>query len=78
MQFGGDRIENVLWCINNVVSPKSIRSVIIPCSTNNIDTSSPDEISVGVVNIARSISHHYPNIEIIVSGLLPTDSYWSV
>ena len=78
MQFGGDRIENVLWRINNVVSPKSIRSVIIPCSTNNIDTSSPDEISVGVVNIARSISHHSPNIEIIVSGLLPTDSYWSV
>ena len=36
--------------------PKSIRSVVIHCGTNNIDTSSSDEISVGVVTIARSIS----------------------
>ena len=77
MQFGGDRIENVLWRINNVVSPKSIRSVIIPCSTNNIDTSSSDEISVGVVTITRSIFHRSPNIEIFVSGLLPRDIHWS-
>ena len=57
--------------------PKSIRSVVIPCVTNNIDTSSSDEKSVGVVTIARSISHHYPNIEITVSGLLPRDIHWS-
>ena len=36
-----------------------------------MDTSSSDEISVGVVTIARSIFHGYPDIEIIVSGLLP-------
>ena len=57
--------------------PKSIRSVVIHCGTNNIDTSSSDEISVGVVTIARSIFHRYPNIEIIVSGLLPRDIHWS-
>ena len=57
--------------------PKSIRSVVIQCVTNNIDTSSSDEKSVGVVTIARSISHRYPNIEITVSGLLPRDIHWS-
>ena len=57
--------------------PKSIRSVGIHCGTNNIDTSSSNEISVGVVTIARSICHCYPNIEIIVSGLLPRDIHWS-
>ena len=62
-----------LWRINDIVLPKSIRSVVIHCGTNNIDTSSSDEISVGVVTIARSISHRYPNIEIIVTGLLPRD-----
>ena len=50
--IGGDRIENILWRINDIVLPKSIRSVVIHCGTNNIDTSSSDEISVGVATIA--------------------------
>ena len=57
--------------------PKSIRSAVIHCGTNNIDTSSSDEISVSVVTIARCIFHRYPNIEIIVNGLLPRDIQWS-
>ena len=75
--IGGDRMQNVLWCIKDIVLPKSIRSVVIHYGTNNIDTSSSDEISAGVVTIARSILHRYPNIEIIVSGLLPRDIHWS-
>ena len=75
--IGGDQIENVLWRINDIVLPKSIRSVVIHCGTNNIDTSSSDEISVGVVTIDRSIFHRYPDIEIIVNGLLPRDIHWS-
>ena len=74
----GGQIEKVLWRINDIVLPKSIRSVIIRCGTNNIDTSSSDEISVDVVTVARSIFHCYPNIEIIVSGLLPRDIHWSM
>ena len=54
LEIGGDRIEKVLWRINDILLPKSIRSVVIYCGTNNIDTSSSDEISVGVVTIARS------------------------
>ena len=57
---------------------KSIRSVVTHCGTNNINTSSSDEISLGVVTIARPISHCYPNIEVIVSGLLPRDIHWSM
>ena len=55
--IGGDRVENVLWRINDIVLPKSIRSVVIHYGANNIDTNSSNEISVGVVTIARSISH---------------------
>ena len=69
--IGGDRIENVLLRNNDIVLPKSIRSVVIHCSTNNIDTSSSDKISLGIFTIARSISHRYPDIEVFVSGLLP-------
>ena len=53
----GDRVENVLGRINDIVPPKSIRSVVIHCGTNSIDTNNSNEISVGVVAIARSISH---------------------
>ena len=77
LRIEGDHIENVLWRINDIVLPKSIRSVVIHCGTNNIDTSSSDEISVGVVTIARSIFHRYPKIEIIVNSLLPRDIHWS-
>ena len=61
--IGGDRIKNVWWRINDILLPKSIRLVVIHCGTNNLDTSGSDEISVGVVTIARSIFHRYPNIE---------------
>ena len=79
LEIRGDRVENVLWRINDIVLPKSIRSVVIHCGTNNIDKNSSNEISVGVVtrSISRSISHRYPNNKIIVSGLLPRDFHWS-
>ena len=32
---------------------------------------------MGVINLARFISHRYSNIEVIVSGLLPRDIQWS-
>ena len=75
--IGGDRIENVLWSINDIVLPKSIRSDVMLCGTNNIDTSSSDEIRLGVLTNAKSISHRYPNKQIIVSGLLPRYIHWS-
>ena len=73
---GGDQTENVLRRINDVVLPKSVSSVVILCGTSNIDTRSSKKIHLGVVTIARSISHRYPNIEAIVSGLLPRYIHW--
>ena len=52
--------------------PKSIRPVVRHCGANNIETSRSDE-SLGVATIARSISHGYADIEVIVSGLLQRD-----
>ena len=45
--IGGDRTENVLWCVNDIAVPKSVASVVIHCCTNNINTSNSDEISLG-------------------------------
>ena len=49
--IGGDRTANVLWRINDTGLRKSVRSVVILCGTNNIDTSDSDEISVGVITM---------------------------
>lgn len=43
---------------------------------NNIDSRS-NEISLGVLTIARSIFYCYPNVEVIVSELLSRDHHWS-
>ena len=42
---------------------QSLQGQLLYRGTNNVDTSSSDEISVGMVTIARSISHGYPNTE---------------
>ena len=39
--------------------------------------SSSDETSLGVITTDRSFSNRYPNMEVIVSGLLPRDIHWS-
>ena len=64
LRIGGARLENVAWRINDTLLSKSVRSVVIRCGTYNIDTSSSDEISLGVVAIAKSISHRYSNIKV--------------
>ena len=58
--IGGDRVENILWHINNILLPKSIRSVIY-CDTNNIDTSSSNEIGHSLQRGTKSqLKKHSP------------------
>ena len=75
--IGGDRAKNVLQPIDDIVLPKYVILVVIHCIMNNIDTRKSDETSLGFVNIARCIAHRHPNIEVIVSELLPRHIYWS-
>ena len=55
--------------------PKSVRSIVMHCRMNNIDSRS-NEISLDVFTIARSISYCYSNAEVIVSELLSRDHHW--
>ena len=77
LRVGEDQTEIVSWRVNDIALPKSARSAVIHCGTNNFDTSNLDEISLGTATIVRSISHRHPDIEVIVSGLLPRDVHWS-
>lgn len=51
------KLSNILQRVNNIVPAKSVKLVIIHCSTNNIDTSNSDKISLSIFGIARSISY---------------------
>ena len=57
---------------------KYVRSVAIQCRTNNIICSSSDEMSLGVTGIAIPTFHCYPNIKVVVSGILPRAIDWSM
>ena len=48
-----DPAVNVLWCVNDIVLPKSFRSVVMHCSTNNNDTTYSDKISLSTAAIGR-------------------------
>lgn len=69
VKVGVDRVENISWRISNIVLPKHVRSVILHCFMNKINTSRSDGISFGAFVIARSISYRYQNTEVIANGL---------
>lgn len=55
--IGGDQTENVLWRANDVILPRSVRSVTIHCSTNNIATNNLHEVMLGIVVIVKLFSN---------------------
>ena len=75
--IGGDRAKNVLQRVDDIVLPKSARSVVKHCGTNSTDTSNSDEISLGIAAIAWSSSHRQPDVKVTVSGLSSSPKYWS-
>ena len=39
--IGGDKVQHVLWCSHNLPVVKSIKKVVVLCSTNNLNQDSP-------------------------------------
>ena len=80
LNFGisGDKIQNVLWRVENMTLPSSIEYVIIHCGTNNLGHNSPVKIAEGILNIATILNKSYKNLHILISCLLPRDKENSV
>ena len=47
LNFGirGDRLEDLLWCTENLEIPPTIRQVVIHCGTNNIEANTPNDFA---------------------------------
>lgn len=76
--FGWDRIQNMLWRVENEelvgLKPKTI---IIMAGTNNMTgtknarANDAKEIAEGVLNLVKSVKKKCPKAKIVVMGILP-------
>jgi lysophospholipase L1-like esterase len=70
--FGWDRIENVLWRIQqgelDGIHPKAI---VLLIGTNNLEVNTPEEIRTGIQAVLRDIRAKQPHAHILLLGLLP-------
>lgn len=76
--FGWDRIQNMLWRVENgELSGLSPKTIIIMAGTNNMTgtknarTNDAKEIAEGVLNLVKSVKRKCPKAKIVVMGILP-------
>ncbi|HWC60962.1 MAG TPA: GDSL-type esterase/lipase family protein, partial [Verrucomicrobiae bacterium] len=77
--IGYDRIQNVLWRVENGeldgIDPKVIVLLIGTNNSGNEDDGKPrnttPEIIAGISNLVRRIEFHLPNAKIILFGIFP-------
>lgn len=71
---GGDRIENVLWRIQNgEIDGVSARLFLVLIGTNNLCKDTEDEIVDGIIEVVRTIHSRCPESTVVVFGLLPRE-----
>ena len=72
--IAGDSTQHVLWRVRNTRFNRSIKYALIHCGTNNIDSHQPESIAEALINISEKIHLYNPDIEVILSEILPRDS----
>ena len=73
-----DKIQSVLWRVNNMSLLASVEYVVIYSGNNNLGYNSPIKIAEGLINIACILKKNYKNLHIFVSCLLTRDDKKSV
>lgn len=76
--FGWDRIQNMLWRVENG-ELKGLRPkvVVIMAGTNNMSATraardnTAEEIAAGVLNLSKAVKKRLPAAKVIVMGILP-------
>lgn len=72
MGCGWDRIENVLWRIyHGEIDHTAADNIVVMIGTNNLASSTPDEICEGIGHLIEAIGLRQPRARIILVGLLP-------
>ena len=58
--IGGDRTEHVIWRVDNLSFPTSMKYVTINCGTNNIKFNNPVPIANGILCVYYLIQSKLP------------------
>ncbi len=72
--FGGDRTQHVLWRLDHLpIMKKAPKAAVLLIGTNNIcwGSDTPKQAAEGVQAIARKLKQIYPDMEVLVLGVLP-------
>ena len=69
--IGGDCTEHVIWRVDNLSFPASLKYIIIQCGTKNIKFDNPPNIADDILCTYFLIQSKLPNAQIIVTGLFP-------
>lgn len=74
--IGGDRVENVLWRIQNgeLEFQRNLKAVVLFVGTNNTDCT-PHEVYEGILEIIKNIKQKLGNVDIVLPTLLPRGQY---
>ena len=73
MGIGGDKCQHVLWRCQNINFPSTVKYSVLIVGTNNIDSSSPNDIANSIIRIALSLANENKNMRVIILGILPRD-----
>ena len=65
----GDKMQNVLWQVQNLLISSSLKNVVILCGTNNLQQDSPEDI--GIIEIGHCFKKRHHHINIFICSLLP-------
>ena len=76
--IGGDRVEHVLWRMENLDIPTSVENAILQCGTNSLGKNSPNDIANSIICIALTAIKRKPSINVIIMGILPRNERNSV
>ncbi|MBO9617405.1 MAG: hypothetical protein J7539_00100 [Niabella sp.] len=72
MGFGWDKIENVLWRVQNgELDGYAAKHVVLMIGTNNLGDSNDKDIIEGLTVLVKAVRQHQPAAKIILSGVLP-------
>ena len=71
--IGGDKVENILWRIEDMNLPPTLQYLFVHCGTNNIGSSSAKDIADGILSIGVMAKKQQEQFKIVIGGLLPCD-----
>ncbi len=75
MGFGGDRIQHLLWRLQNgELEGISPRVAVLLIGTNNSANNTAEEIAEGIAAVCALIRERLPNTKILLQAIFPRDT----